>query len=279
MAAGPRSFRVGARPCSFRGLGASEDPDGAVGDVGEFVDDLVKEAISRPGPPDLAELEGGSEDDPAGALRVGGAFYGVRGEAAEDLIGGDGGARFCPQEGPVTKVGGKGIILSVSSDISAGPVRVLATFCCPWHAHGDDRRNLMTLPSAEEAIESRRDFRYRTVVEPHHGLHAPSGIIDVTSSSREAADATILSSTRTFALGYARQEGRPFTWAVWDGERLVGRGTEQPAGAAGDPIVGGDVTRCPECNQTVAVVNGVIQTHKRVQGGRGVQCSGSGRSV
>ncbi|MQY07380.1 hypothetical protein [Actinomadura macrotermitis] len=41
----------------------------------------------------------------------------------------------------------------------------------------------------------------------------------------------------------------------------------------------GDVTRCPECNQTVSVVNGKIQTHNRVLGGKGVQCAASGRAT
>lgn len=41
----------------------------------------------------------------------------------------------------------------------------------------------------------------------------------------------------------------------------------------------GTAGRCPECNQTVAIVDGTIQTHNRVLGGRGVQCAGSGRSV
>lgn len=43
--------------------------------------------------------------------------------------------------------------------------------------------------------------------------------------------------------------------------------------------LGSTVTRCPECSQTVAVVNGTIQSHNRAQAGKRVPCPGSGRSA
>ena len=39
----------------------------------------------------------------------------------------------------------------------------------------------------------------------------------------------------------------------------------------------GTAGRCPECNQTVAIVDGIVQFHNRVLGGKNVQCTGSGQ--
>jgi hypothetical protein len=41
----------------------------------------------------------------------------------------------------------------------------------------------------------------------------------------------------------------------------------------------GTAGRCRVCNQTVAVVDGVIQTHNRVLGAKSVRCAGSGQSA